>query len=218
MKILNPTYLRALSTIQAPKKARHAHLDGVQVVQDATLNGTLTYTTTNGQVLVRVTHQNGANFTMMDRSDKAACDFTVWMDRETIKQIPTKATAEYIREYTKVDGEHHGVRGECAVIIRGNGSETRLTPSELASEYPDCERVISSATQPGTDTPELNVWIDPALCAGVMAACGKLGAETMHLEQPGGPGTPMVLTGTCGDDDDTVLALVMPMRTPDSHR
>jgi hypothetical protein len=209
MKILNTTYLRALSTIQAPKKARHAHLDGVQVVQDATVAGTLTYTTTNGHVLVRVTHQNGANFTMMDRSDKAACDFTVWMDRETIKQIPAKATAEYIPHYTK---------GECAVIIRRNGSETRLTPSELASEYPDCERVISSATQPGTDTPELNVWLDPALCAGVMAACGKLGAETMHLEQPGGPGTPMVLTGTCGDDDDTVLALVMPMRTPDSHR
>ena len=207
--ILNPTYLRALSTIQATKKARHAHLDGVQVVQDATLNGTLTYTTTNGQVLVRVTHQNGANFTMMDHSDKAACDFTVWMDRETIKQIPAKATTEYIREYTK---------GECAVIIRGNGSETRLTPTDLASEYPNCESVISSATQPCTDTPELNIWLDPTVCAGVMTACGKLGAETMQLTQPGGPGTPMVLTGTCGDDEDTVLALAMPKVTPDSHR
>ena len=59
--ILNPTYLRALSTIQGPKKARHAHLDGVQLVQDSTVNGTLTYTTTNGHVLARVTHRTGLN-------------------------------------------------------------------------------------------------------------------------------------------------------------
>ena len=195
--ILNPTYLRALSTIQAAKKARHAHLDGVQVVQDATVAGTLTYTTTNGHVLVRVTCRTDI------RSSDATLDRTVWLDREAIKQIPSNATAEY-------NGEQ--------VIISGNGSETRLTPTDLVSEYPNCERVISSATQPGTDTPELNIWLDPTVCAGAMAACGKLGAETMHLEQPGGPGSPMVLTGTCGDDDDTVLALVMPMRTPDSHR
>ena len=194
--ILNPTYLRALSTIQATKKARHAHLDGVQVVQDATVAGTLTYTTTNGHVLVRVTHRTGIN-------PDATQDRTVWLDRATIKQIPSDTLAEY-------DGEQ--------VIIRRNGSETRLTPTDLASEYPNCESVISSATQPGTDTPELNIWLDPTVCAGLLAACGKLGAETMHLEQPGGPGTPMVLTGTCGDDGDTVLALVMPMRTPDSHR
>jgi hypothetical protein len=194
--ILNPTYLRALSTIQATKKARHAHLDGVQVVQDATVAGTLTYTTTNGHVLVRVTHRTGIN-------PDATQDRTVWLDRATIKQIPSDTLAEY-------DGEQ--------VIIRRNGSETRLTPTDLASEYPNCESVISSATQPGTDTPELNIWLDPTVCAGLLAACGKLGAETMHLEQPGGPGTPMVLTGTCGDDDDTVLALAMPMRTPDSHR
>ena len=187
--ILNPTYLRALSTIQATKKARHAHLDGVQVVQDATVNGTLTYTTTNGHVLVRVTCPTQ--------------DRTVWLDREAIKQIPSNATAEY-------NGEQ--------VMISGNGSETRLTPTDLASEYPNCESVISSATQPGTDTPELNIWLDPTVCAGLLAACGKLGAETMQLTQPGGPGTPMVLTGTCGDDGDTVLALAMPMRTPDSHR
>jgi hypothetical protein len=194
--ILNPTYLRALSTIQATKKARHAHLDGVQVVQDATVAGTLTYTTTNGHVLVRVTHRTGIN-------PDATQDRTVWLDRATIKQIPSDTLAEY-------DGEQ--------VIIRRNGSETRLTPTDLASEYPNCESVISSATQPGTDTPDLNIWLDPTVCAGLLAACGKLGAETMHLEQPGGPGTPMVLTGTCGDDDDTVLALAMPMRTPDSHR
>ena len=194
--ILNPTYLRALSTIQATKKARHAHLDGVQLVQDSTLNGTLTYTTTNGHVLVRVTHRTGLN-------PDPTQDRTVWLDRETIKQIPSDTLAEY-------DGEQ--------VIIRRNGSETRLTPTDLASEYPNCESVISSATQPGTDTPELNIWLDPTVCAGLLAACGKLGAETMHLEQPGGPGTPMVLTGTCGDDDNTVLALAMPMRTPDSHR
>ena len=202
--ILNPTYLRALSAIQAPKKARHAHLDGVQLVQDSTVNGTLTYTTTNGHVLVRVTHRTGLN-------PDPTYDRTVWMDRATIKQIPSDAHAEY-------DGEQVIIRGGVAMGGCGNGSETRLTPTDLASEYPNCESVISSATQPGTDTPELNVWLDPALCAGVLAACGKLGAETMHLEQPGGPGTPMVLPGTCGDDDDTVLALVMPMRTPDSHR
>ena len=203
--ILNPTYLRALSAIQATKKARHAHLDGVQLVQDSTLNGTLTYTTTNGHVLVRVTHRTGLN-------PDPTLDRTVWFDREAIKQIPHDAIdvqADYIC------GNGGDIRVE---IIRANGLKTHFEPTELASTYPDCESVISSATQPGTDTPELNIWLDPTVCAGVMTACGKLGAETMQLTQPGGPGTPMVLTGTCGDDDDTVLALAMPKVTPDSHR
>jgi hypothetical protein len=199
--ILNPTYLRALSAIQAPKKARHAHWDGVQVVQDAILNnGTsytttngqvLTYTTTNGQVLVRVTCQTGI------RSSDARL---VWLDRATIKQIPSKATAEY-------NGEQ--------LILAGDGCETRLTPTEPGAPFPDCASVISRAIRPGVEAPELNIWLDPTLCAGVLAACGKLGAETIHLEQPGGPGTPMVLTGTCGDGD-TILALAMPERTPDA--
>jgi hypothetical protein len=189
--ILNTTYLRALSTIQASKKARHDHLDGVQVVQDATLNGT-TYTTANGHVLVRVTHPTRTSL-------NSEHDRTVWLDRATIKQIPSKATAEYTGEQ---------------LILTGDGCETRLTPTEPGAPFPDCESVISRAIRPGVDAPELKIWLDPTLCARVLTACGKLGAETMHLEQPGGPGTPMVLTGTCGDGD-TILALAMPKRTPD---